>query len=111
MGSDTQDVRELTEAEKTLRRAMWVPCRSKAALARWVRIYLGVDLPDGHVDATSNSSPMECLWEIYSKALANDDPTFNRVLAYASRISFKTLIASIIEVLCLVHLDRNVVHL
>jgi hypothetical protein len=105
------EVRELSEAERTLRRAMWVPCRSKAALARWVRIYLGVDLPDGHVDILSNSSPMECLWEIYSKALANDDHSFNRILAYASRISFKTLIAAIMEVLCLVHLDRSVVHL
>jgi hypothetical protein len=105
------EVRELSEAEITLRRAMWVPCRSKEALARWVRIYLGVDLPDGHVDILSNSSPMECLWEIYEKALNNQDPTFNRILAYASRISFKTLIAAIMEVLCLVHLDRSVVHL
>lgn len=105
------ETRELTDQEKTLRKAMWVPCRTKEALARWVRIYLGVDLPDGHVDKLSNSSPLECLWEIYEKALLNDDPNFNRVLAYASRISFKTLIAAIMEVLCLVHLDRDVVHL
>ena len=97
--------------ERMLRQAMWVPCETKEDLSRWLRIYLGVNFPDGQVDPTSNSSPMELIWEVYSKVRANNDPDFNRVLAYASRISFKTLAAAVLEVLCLLHLDRDVVHL
>ncbi len=98
------------EREKMLRDALWVPCESKEDLLRWIRVYLGVDFPDGHVDLESNSSPAEILWEVYSKALKNDDPEFSRVMTYAARGSFKTLISATIEVLCLTHLDRDVVH-
>jgi hypothetical protein len=54
---------------------------------------------------------MGLIWEIYNKARQGNDPNFQEVLAYASRDSFKTLSASIIELLCLVHLKRDVVHL
>jgi len=107
----TSEPKLYTEEERTLRAALWVPCETKEALGRWVRIFLGVDLPDGHVDITSNSSPLEVLWEVYSKALANNDPDFQRIMAYASRLSFKTLSAAILEVLCLMHLDRDVIHM
>jgi hypothetical protein len=75
-----------------------------------VKLVLGVDLPDGHVDASSTSSPLEMLWEIYSTCRANGTEA-DRYMAYAARTALKTLTASIFEVLCLVHLDRDVVHL
>ena len=57
-------------------------------------MYLGIDMPDGNVDPTSNSNPMALLWELY------DDMHYNRgkytqILSYASRDSFKTLGAAI----------------
>ncbi len=75
--------------EASLYKALWVPCRSKEALHRWIHVFLGVDLPDGRVDPDSNSSPMELAWEIYRQGLANDDPSFSRIMGFASRDSFK----------------------
>ena len=102
--------------EKALRSALFVHCKSMEELHRWIKIYLGLDLPNVIVcdddvrNPPSNSSPMHLCWEIYSKALQGDDKYFQEVLAYSSREGFKSLGASVIEVLALIHLDRNVVH-
>lgn len=97
--------------EDILRRALFVPCHTKQDLHRWICIYLGINLPDTIVDPESNSSPMDVIWEIYEKAMSNDDPDFSRVMVYASRDSFKTLSAAILEVLFIVHLNRDVGHM
>ena len=97
--------------EELKRRIIFEPCKDKASLKRWIKIFLGLEMPEEIVDPTSTSSPMNIIWEIYEKALKNDDRDFNRILFYASRASIKTLGASILEVLALVHLQRDVVHL
>lgn len=115
----TEQDRELLEAERERleREALFAVCISKEHLRLWIKRYLGIDLPDTIVcddDVTnppSNSSPLDLIWEIYVKALQGDDEAFQRVLAYAARDSFKTLSASIMEVLCLFHLRRNVAHM
>lgn len=99
---------DLTEEQK--RKLLLTPVESKAALRMWVQQFLAIDLPDGIVDPTSNSSPMSFLWELYSQC-ALDEPEYTQYLAYASRDSFKTLITAIIEVLAVLHLGRSVVHL
>ncbi len=93
------------------RQILFQPCKSKAQLHRWIRIFLDLDIPDCIVDPESNSSPMDMIYETYSKALENNDPKFDRVLYYASRDSFKTLGAAILEVLSVVHLGRSVAHM
>lgn len=100
-----------TTEEDVLRRALFVPCRTKEDLHRWICIYLGLNFPDTIVDPESNTSPMDAIWEIYEKALQNDDPDFSRVMVYASRDSFKTLGAAVLEVLAVLHLDRDVAHM
>lgn len=97
--------------EDILRRALFVPCLTKEDLHTWICIYLGLNLPDTVVDPESSSSPMDLIWEVYKKALDNNDENFSRVMAYASRDSFKTLGAAILEVLAVVHLDRDVAHM
>lgn len=103
--------------EKILRSALFVVCNSKEELHRWIKIYLGIDIPnviicDDEVHhPPSNSCPMDLIWEIYSKGIEGTDPKFQEILAYSARDAFKTLSASIIELLCLVHLKRDVVHL
>ncbi len=97
--------------EDYLRKAMFVPCYSKEDLHRWICIYLGLNLPDTIVDEESNSSPMDLIWEVYKKALDNNDENFSRVMSYASRDSFKTLGAAVLEVLAVLHLDRDVAHM
>jgi hypothetical protein len=90
---------------------LFVTCRTKEALHKWILLFLDIDIPDCIVDPESNSSPMDMIYECYSKAIANDDPLFSRVLYYASRDSFKTLGAAILEVLAVVHLQRDVAHM
>ena len=105
------------DIEDMKRRAMFVPCESREALARWIRVYLGIDLPDSIVcdddtrHESTNSSPIDLLWEIYSKALEGTDPDAQNFLFYASRNGGKTLACSIIELLSLMHFRRDVCHL
>lgn len=100
-----------------LHKALFVPCTSKDGLARWVRVFLGIDLPSGWVctdddrHADTNSSPLDLLWEVYSKALDGTDPDYQSFLNYAARDTGKTVLASILELLCICHLRRNVLHL
>lgn len=97
--------------EDLLKKALFIPCYTKEDLHRWIQIYLGLNLPDTIVDEESSSSPMDLIWEVYSKALSNDDPDFSRVLSYAARDSYKTLGAAILELLAVFHLDRDVAHM
>ena len=102
--------------EENLRQAVFTICTSKEHLHDWVKFYLGLDLPDCIVCdddvkfPPSNSSPMDLLWEIYQKALYGQDESFMRVLLYAARDSYKTIVASVFETLALFHLKRNPFH-
>lgn len=97
--------------EDLLRRALFVPCFSKQDLHQWICVYLGLNFPDTIVDPESNTTPMDLIWEVYSKAMENTDESFSRVMSYAARDSFKTLGAAVLEVLMVLHLDRDVAHM
>jgi hypothetical protein len=101
---------KLLDPNSPERRFLFEPCHSKEQLRDWVLAYLNIDLPDGRVDPTSNSSPMELLWEVYSAALYGN-VEWSEILAYASRDSYKTLGASILETLAILHLERSVAHM
>jgi hypothetical protein len=103
------DTQPTPEALK--RQVLFVPCRDKQTLHRWIKVFLGLDFPDCIVDPESTSSPMDMLWEVYDHALKNNDPEFRRVLYFAARDSFKTLAAAALEVLAVFHLDRDVAHM
>jgi hypothetical protein len=103
-------------AEEMLkRRVLFTPLRTKEALHNWIKVFLNVELPDAIVadegPNPSNCSPMEMVWRLYDMCLNNRTGQTPRVMAYASRDSFKTLGAAIFEVLCMLHLDRTVGHL
>lgn len=93
------------------RQLLFKTCHSKKDLHRWIRVYLGLDIPECIIDPSSTASPMDIIYEVYERALKNDDENYSRVLVYASRDSYKTLSAAILEVLMLVHLDRSVAHM
>lgn len=80
---------EELDREALKRSALFVPCTTKKALHNWIKVFLGLDIPDCIVDPESNSSPMHMLFEVYSKAQNNDDPDFSRVLYWACRDGFK----------------------
>jgi hypothetical protein len=92
------------------RRFLFQPCRTKEELHDWILVYLGIDFPDGHVDPTSNSSPMELISEVYFAALRGD-VEWSEILAYASRDSYKSLGASVLETLAVLHLERSCCHM
>lgn len=89
----------------------FVPRKTKADLALWIAEYLGLEFPDVMVDPDSTTTPMEYIWTVYNKALNNLEPERSRILAYASRDSFKTLGTAVIEFLMIVHLNRDVGHM
>lgn len=101
----------VNQNEMLMRKLLFTPCESKEHLARWVKFFLDIHLPDCTVSEESNSNPLDSLWEIYDKARRNDDENFSRVMTYASRGSGKTLMASILELLLMTHLKRNVAHM
>jgi len=88
-------------------------CRSQQELHDWIVAFIGIDFPDCTVDPDSNSNPMALLWEIYSKALSppGEDEGAFRILAYANRTGYKTLVAGVLEVLSLFHLGRDFAHM
>lgn len=92
-----------------LKKLLWVPCETQEHLWWWVRTYIGTDLPMNTVDSNSNSNPLAMLWEIYSKGRAGDQD-YTRVLLASARGGGKTFLASIIELLMVLHLERNVGH-
>ena len=103
--------------EAVLRQVLHVPPRTKKHLHSWVKIFLGIDLPDCTVcdeddeHAPSTSNPMSMLWEMYSAALAGNDPTKTYYLYYSSRDSYKSILASIMEALFLFVLRLDCGHM
>ena len=99
------------EREAIKHRTVFVPRHTKEDLALWIAEYIGLEFPDVVVDPASKISPMGFIWEVYSKVMENRDPEVNRILAYASRDSGKTLAAAVLEFLMIVHFDRNAGHM
>lgn len=105
------DIISMADEVELRRKFLFRICTSKEELHAWILTFLALDLPDCIVDSDSNSCPMDMVWEVYSKMLEGTDENFMRVLYYASRDSFKTLGAAVIEVLALLHCNRNVAHM
>ncbi len=104
------------EIEAAKRQLLFIKCESKEHLHRWIKVFIGLDLPNSTVRDRddinpSNSNPLDLVWELYSKMMDGNDKDFTQVLAYAARDTFKTIISAIIETLCLFHLGRDVCHL
>ena len=97
--------------EEALLRAVLVPCESKEDLRNWIKFYLGLDFPTQVVDSESTTCPLDALWELYDALRQNNRPDMQRVMWYAARASYKTLAASVIETLAMLHLKRVVGHL
>lgn len=90
---------------------MLTPLESAKDLKDWVLIFLGIDLPLGHVDPDSNSSPIEAMWEIYSAIKENRGEYNPGYIMLSAREGYKTLSASILEVLLMIHFKLTVAHM
>lgn len=97
--------------EQEIRNALFTPCVTKTDLHDWVDLFLDIDLPDSLVDENSTASCTDVLWEVYDAMRLGNRPDLSRMMSYASRDSFKTLGAAVIEILCICHLGRDVGHM
>ena len=78
----------------------------------WILYFLDLDLPCSRVDETSNSSPLEMVWECYSHQIYGpESEDLSRVLYYACRFGGKSLAESVIEVMLLFHARNSMYHL
>lgn len=106
----------MTEENKALeeeikKKAFLNILQNKDDLRRWVYIYLGIWLPDGHIDEDSNSSPLEAIWEVYENYRNNDGNKQPGYIWLSARECYKTLGESILNVLLLVHFRATIAHL
>lgn len=104
-------VDDLNDTEQLRRKLILTPCATKEGLKRWLKMYFGFDPPDTKIDDSSTGSVLDTFWEIYQAGVTNDLSAPSRYMWYASRDSFKTLSASMLEVLAMLHAKRSVIHL
>lgn len=94
------------------RKMLFTPCFSKLHFQNWIRHFLKIDLPDCTVvEDESNSNPLDAAWEYYDRLLRNDLIGCSKVMTYACRGGFKTLSASVLETMALLHTTRNIGHM
>lgn len=73
--------------------------------------FLGLDMPFGHVDPDSNSSPVEAMWTIYNTIRENTGEENPGYIMLSAREGYKTLSASILEVLLMIHFQMTIAHM
>lgn len=76
---------------------------SKEELQDWIYTYLDIKFPMGTVYPDSTHSPVEAMWRIYELYKTGDSQSVPQVTMLASRDSYKTLAASAMIVLLMVH--------
>jgi hypothetical protein len=97
---------KLAYAEYMLR-----PLQSAEQLKDWIMFFLGLDMPNGHVDPDSNSSPIEAMWTIYDTIRSNTGEENPGYIMLSAREGYKTLSASILEVLLMIHFQMTIAHM
>lgn len=80
-------------------------------LRDWVFEYIGIDLPHDTIDPDSNSNPVDAMWEIYDAVKNNRGDEIPGYIMLSAREGFKTLAASILEILILSHFQLSIAHM
>lgn len=84
---------------------------SAQELKDWIMLYLGLDMPKGSVDPDSNSSPIDAMWEIYDNVKQNKGDEIPGYIMLSARECYKTLGASILETLLMLHFEVTIAHM
>lgn len=90
---------------------MLTPVNSAEELKNWIMFFFGLDMPYGHIDPDSNSSPVEAMWSIYNAIRMNTGEENPGYIMLSAREGYKTLSASILEVLLLIHHNMTISHM
>lgn len=87
------------------------PCKTKDELKKWIKYHLGLHLPDQTVSRYADSNPFDIIWELYEICVLKHNPqNIEEILCVAGRGSGKTLGMAIFELLCILHDQRDAVH-
>lgn len=100
----------MEELEKIKSKLILKPLNSKEELRDWMYTYFDIKFPMGVVYPTSTHGPIESAWRIYELIKTGESKDVPEIVLLSSRDSYKTLIASAIEVLCLVHFRFSIAH-
>lgn len=104
--------KNLPNQEKTdFTNLLFQPLSSPQELKDWIMLFLGLDMPIGSVDPDSNSSPIDAMWEIYQTVKNNTGNVTPGYIMLSARECYKTLGASILETLLMVHFSLTVAHM
>lgn len=98
------------ELEKLKADLILRPLNSAQELRDWMYTYFDIRFPMGIVYPTSTHGPIESAWRIYELIKTGESKDVPEIVLLSSRDSYKTLIASAIEVLCLVHFRFSIAH-
>lgn len=104
------DGREYTEEELQERRKLFFePVHTKEELRLFLKVFFDIQWPDHILDEDSTSTPLQFVWDVYNTFLTNKGP--KRFVVAASRSSSKTLCASVIHMLSMIHFRRKCLHI
>jgi hypothetical protein len=81
------------------------------ALRNWIKAYLDIDLPFDTIDPDSNSNPIDALWSVYDCIKNNKGDEIPGFIYLSAREAYKTLGASILEVILLLHFKTSIAHM
>lgn len=98
------------ELEKLKKEIILKPLNSAEELRDWMDVFFNIKFPMGVVYPTSTHGPVEAAWRIYELIKTGESKDVPEIVLLSSRDSYKTLIASAIEVLCLVHFRFSIAH-
>lgn len=90
---------------------LFAPLESAVQLKAWVKLFFGLDMPQGFIDTDSNSSPVDAMWTIYSTIKNNTGNKNPGFIMLSCREGFKTLSASILETLLMLHFEVTIAHM
>lgn len=103
----------LTEAEEFQKKlkVFLKPCKTRAELYKFIQYFFGLSLPDCTVSRYADTNPFEVIWAIYDICVNKNNPDHHKeILCVAGRGSGKTLGMAIVELLIMLHDQRDVCH-
>lgn len=100
----------MIDQETVKRKLFLTPCKDKTSLKNWVKYFLGVDLFNTITSRHATSSPMDALWELYSFIMYPPSRKPEKFLFASARSTQKTLLASVVYTVVLIHDKRTSVH-
>lgn len=80
-------------------------------LDKWLQLFIGFKLTKDWIDKDSNSSPIDAIWTVYQAVRDNTGDKIPGYIFLSSRETFKTVSASLLEVLIMVHFRGEVGHM